>query len=519
MEKMCFREFFCPVVRSPSGHRDSPGGRRLSLGYRGAAMSAIPTAVDVVVAGSGATGLAAALTLAEGGASVAVFEKQRALGRHLELLPRHVRRRERDAAGALHRLQPGRRLQEHHGVQPLEGERPAGEGHSRRIGGDHRLAEGPRREFTGPDDQHARRPVHLSRRQGHGRSVIKALATQAKSKGVQILPGTPVVALIKEGGRVTGVVVDEDGEEVDVAARAVIIATGGYANNKEWIKKYTGYDLDVNLFAWGTPARWATASAWPGRRGGRRGYGVAGVVPGGADGRRVRHGCNDLEVVAMQPDLWVTPAARDSATRASPSTTRLRQRERALQQRRLHLQPVRRFDHRAPARERGSTGAEPRCSSGVQAGERAEGDAGGDRAGSTEVFAADSLEELPRYGHGPGRRFAARSTSTTPSAPRDTTTCSPNRQSSCGRWLGPRYYAVKARTAFLGTMGGIRINEHLEVLDKKRRAIPGLYAGGFDAGGMYGDSYPIRVSSGLSSAFALNSGRIAGRSALRYLGL
>jgi fumarate reductase flavoprotein subunit len=84
---------------------------------------------------------------------------------------------------------------------------------------------------------------------------------------------------------------------------------------------------------------------------------------------------------------------------------------------------------------------------------------------------------------------------------------------------GPRYYAVKARTVCLGTKGGIRVNERLEVQDKKRLPIPGLYAGGLDAAGMYGDSYPIRVSSGLSSAFAINSGRIAGRSALRYLGL
>ena len=84
--------------------------------------------------------------------------------------------------------------------------------------------------------------------------------------------------------------------------------------------------------------------------------------------------------------------------------------------------------------------------------------------------------------------------------------------------IGPRYYAVKARTVCLGTMGGIKVNENMEVLDKKGAPIPGLYAGGLDAGGMYGDSYPIRVSSGLSSAFAINSGRIAGRNALRYSG-
>ena len=82
---------------------------------------------------------------------------------------------------------------------------------------------------------------------------------------------------------------------------------------------------------------------------------------------------------------------------------------------------------------------------------------------------------------------------------------------------GPRLYAGRGRTVFLGTMGGGKVNARLEVLDKKDAVIPGLYAGGFDAGGMYGDSYPIKGSSGLASAFALNSGRIAGKSALEYL--
>ena len=84
--------------------------------------------------------------------------------------------------------------------------------------------------------------------------------------------------------------------------------------------------------------------------------------------------------------------------------------------------------------------------------------------------------------------------------------------------IGPKYYAVRARTVFLGTMGGIKINERAEVVDKKDVVIPGLYAAGFDAGGMYGDSYPIKCSSGLASAFAMNSGRIAGKSVLKYLG-
>jgi len=55
-------------------------------------------------------------------------------------------------------------------------------------------------------------------------------------------------------------------------------------------------------------------------------------------------------------------------------------------------------------------------------------------------------------------------------------------------------------------------------VDKNGKVIPGLYAGGFDAGGMYGDSYPINGSSGLCSAFALNSGRLASKHILSYLG-
>jgi fumarate reductase flavoprotein subunit len=80
---------------------------------------------------------------------------------------------------------------------------------------------------------------------------------------------------------------------------------------------------------------------------------------------------------------------------------------------------------------------------------------------------------------------------------------------------GPRFYAIRARTICLGTQGGIKITDRCEVVDTKGRVIPGLYAAGYDAGGMYGDSYPIRPSSGLSSAFAINSGRIAGRNAAR----
>jgi fumarate reductase flavoprotein subunit len=82
----------------------------------------------------------------------------------------------------------------------------------------------------------------------------------------------------------------------------------------------------------------------------------------------------------------------------------------------------------------------------------------------------------------------------------------------------PDFYAIKAYTACLGTLGGIKINHRTEAIDKNGKVIPGLYAAGCDAGGMWGDSYSIQVSSGMCSAFALNSGRLAGKNALKYIG-
>jgi len=138
--------------------------------------------------------------------------------------------------------------------------------------------------------------------------------------------------------------------------------------------------------------------------------------------------------------------------------------------------------------------------------------------GSKELLAADSIEELAgKIGADPALLRA--------------TVEEYNRYCAQGHdelfakerrylrpYVGPVYYAVRARAVFLGTMGGIKINENTEVMDKKGNPVPGLYAGGFDAGGMYGDSYAITCASGLASAFALNTGRLAGKHILGLLG-
>jgi fumarate reductase flavoprotein subunit len=82
---------------------------------------------------------------------------------------------------------------------------------------------------------------------------------------------------------------------------------------------------------------------------------------------------------------------------------------------------------------------------------------------------------------------------------------------------GPRFYAAKARTCFLGTMGGVKINHRTEAVDQYGLPIAGLYAVGLDAGGLHAESYSMRDTSGIASAFAVISGRVAGDNAAKYV--
>lgn len=79
---------------------------------------------------------------------------------------------------------------------------------------------------------------------------------------------------------------------------------------------------------------------------------------------------------------------------------------------------------------------------------------------------------------------------------------------------GP-FYAVKYVARNLGTLGGVRINEKIEAVDKNGQPIPGLYVAGADAGGMYGRSY-VDFEGG-TLGFAYTSGKLAGENAAKYV--
>lgn len=82
---------------------------------------------------------------------------------------------------------------------------------------------------------------------GRGDAVInKVLAPRAKEAGADVLTSTKVVSLLQDGEKVSGVEIQDlsNKQTAKVKAKNVILATGGYLNNKDMIAKYTNYDAN-----------------------------------------------------------------------------------------------------------------------------------------------------------------------------------------------------------------------------------------------------------------------------------
>jgi fumarate reductase flavoprotein subunit len=283
------------------------------------------------------------------------------------------------------------------------------------------------------------------------------------------------------------------------------------------IKKYSGFDLGVNLFPAGNVDKtgdgikmaWAVGAA-------PEGLGVLQITSGGPIGPGLR-ASGHLSAASLQPYLWVNQeGVRFCDESIAYNFT---------------------FAGNAVVRQKGGyvfkifdeNSKKYMVEKGIDVGmgmwvpvatklvnlevELEEALKKGNRC----VFVAGSLEELAgKMGTDPGifkatveeyNEFCARNHD-------DLFAKNP-------RYLHPvktaKFYGFKCYPSFLGTLGGIKINHKTEVLNREDEVIPGLYAVGFDAAGMYGDSYDL-MATGSTLGFAVNSGRIAGENALKYIG-
>ncbi len=80
---------------------------------------------------------------------------------------------------------------------------------------------------------------------------------------------------------------------------------------------------------------------------------------------------------------------------------------------------------------------------------------------------------------------------------------------------GP-YYALKAIRAFFLTLGGVTVTPQFEAKTPQGDVIPNLYVVGQDIGGLYDSSYDLRCE-GSASSFAMTSGRLAALNAVKAI--
>lgn len=78
----------------------------------------------------------------------------------------------------------------------------------------------------------------------------------------------------------------------------------------------------------------------------------------------------------------------------------------------------------------------------------------------------------------------------------------------------PPYYAIHLATALLITLGGLKINDRMQVLDTERNVIPGLYAAGNNSGSFYATDYCVTMP-GNTNGRAFTFGYLAGKNATK----
>jgi fumarate reductase flavoprotein subunit len=87
------------------------------------------------------------------------------------------------------------------------------------------------------------RPENNSAPRGHrpeggGGAITQAVTRAALARGARLATSTSVVDLIREGDAVAGAVLSRGGRDTPVRAGAVVLATGGFVNNQDMLRRY-----------------------------------------------------------------------------------------------------------------------------------------------------------------------------------------------------------------------------------------------------------------------------------------
>ena len=444
--------------------------------------------VDVVVAGGGMSGLAAALAAAEAGARVLVLEKAERTGGNAALSAgmllgtqdyEALRRYIPDGDPDLQRLLCGEIFE---AIEWLEGhglpvEPPASHGEFRIT-----------------------RPMGLGEA-GHRAPFLDAMAERARKAGAEIVCAAPLTALHRTGSILA---VEAPGRRYE--ARAVVLATGGFQANRALLARFLGEAAARNLRLRSRPEA--------------AGDGLTlALAAGAATSRNMAafYGHSMIDV-PLPPNRFqtLTPyfarAAvllnRDGRRFVDESDTFIEEGNAQAACREWGGTFYVVFDKRMYDIDRTPGGATHRAAAAEWVDMVAPYGAPLWTADTLDGLVADLAreglpaaalkDEIDRYNRACRDGTAAR--------------LAPPRTQHQWPLEHPPFRAVRCVPGITATAGGIAVDAALRVLDADRNPLPGLFAAGVDAGGVYGRTY------GGFLGWSLVSGRQAGRSAAAYVG-
>jgi len=340
-------------------------------------------------------------------------------------------------------------------------------------------------------------------------TMMRIMTEKAKELGVQIHLQAPVKKLLKREGRIAGVIAeDRSGEPIEAEANAVIIATGGFGDNPDMIKKYTGYEWGKDFFSFRIPglAGDGIRMAWEaGAAPSEMSVEMIYALPGQVAPPLMMSLFQPHMIVNLDGERFLDEGILHNTTFAGNAINLQRERTAFVifdERIKRHMETVG-LDIVSPVMRV----MVPPPIDGLIAEAREQGFQG--------VFVADTIEELAAQ-TGIDPAGLARTIDEYNGFCRQGNDDLFNKSHELLRPIEtPRFYAGKLLPGAYGTLGGIKINERTEVLDKQWRPIPGLYAAGTDACTIYGDSY-VFVLPGNTMGFAINTGRIAAEEAVAF---
>ena len=332
---------------------------------------------------------------------------------------------------------------------------------------------------------------------GRGAGVCQSLCDKFLAEGGTLLLNTPATALIINDGAVTGVMAEGEGKAYTINAKAVVLASGGYGANDELVPD------EYKAFVYAGHA-------------GAEGDAIAMVEPLDAD-------LINMDLINTQPNSMILPSGLGqycnpgvSGAYAAGGFMVNQDGERFFNEQANAwdlMQAMKANDAQYLIMDQaafdgfnaGMTGSQ------IYTMEDVETWLADDYEGQPVMKTAATLEELADKLGIPADALSASAQAFNEAAASGSADEFGRTPAAAQSEEGP-YYALEMHIRYYASLGGLHINDGMQVLNTQQEAIPGLYAAGEVVGGLEGDVY----MGGTLFGWAIASGYEAGIAAAAY---